>query len=374
MKKIFTLTFCDTPNYGALLQAFALKNHLQSCGYDCSVINYKNPKRKYAQVSGLKKIRSIVWRNTFAGLFESRKRKLRTENFRKNYLKLGDVYSSLDKLKTLNDKADVFIVGSDQVWNPQNTAYDTAYFLSFAEDGKKRISYAASLGTAVDDKKYLSDSLKYLKKFNAVSVREKSSAESLKKEIGIAAETVIDPVFLLTGNEWIDNLSLNANTDNIRISSKYVLCYVMPGNRELTELIYSVAEKIASEKGLKIITLGKKNYARPCGNEILDGDAGPVEFLQYISNAEYVVTNSFHGTALSVIFGKKFYTLLKHGVKRNARMEELLSPLSLDERIVYVGDDFKFSDEDIDYSGVQDKLTEIIGKSHGFLIEAVEKS
>ena len=372
MKKIVTLTFCRSINYGALLQTYALRKHLQSCGYDCSVINYQNPKLKYAQISGLKKIRSIVWNNTLSGFFESRKRKIRTENFRENHLNLGQIYSSLDSLKTLNKSADVFIVGSDQVWNPQIVADDNAYFLSFAEDGKKRISYAASFGLYVVDKKYLDDNSKYLKKFNAVSVREKSSAEILK-QIDVEAETVADPVFLLNRNEWIDNLSLNADTDNIKAGSKYVLCYVMPCGSELAEMIYSAAEKIASEKGLKIITLGKKNYARPCGDEILDSDAGPVEFLQYILNAEYVVTNSFHGTALSVIFGKKFYTLLKHGVQRNCRMEELLSSLSLDERIVYVGDDFKFSDEDIDYSGVQDKLTEIIGKSHGFLIEAVEK-
>lgn len=371
MKKVYTLTFCDTPNYGALLQAYALKKYLQISGYNCSIINYQNPKRKYSQVSGLRKIRSIIWNNTFAKLFNSKKRANLTSEFRNKYLSLSTVYSSPNELKSLNQDSDCFIVGSDQVWNPQNNGYDNAYLLSFVDEFKKRISYAASLGSA--NETYLISNSELFKRFDALSVREKESAVLFKDKLGLSASTVIDPVFLLNKTDWINCLHLPDSSANIQ-DSGYVLCYVMPGNDELTNKIYNVAKAIADEKSLKIITLGKKNYAKPIGIEILDGDAGPVEFMQYIQNASYVVTNSFHGTALSVVFRKQFYTVLKNGIKRNSRMEDLLKMLSLSDRIIYTDQDLKKNvTSEIDYERSVRELNKQIEYAKQFLIQAIEE-
>lgn len=370
MKKIYTLTFCDTPNYGALLQAYALKMHLQISGYDCSIINYQNPKRKYSQVSGLKKIRSMIWSFTFAKLLNSKKRVNLTNRFRNEYLCLKKIHISPDDLRRLNQDSDCFIVGSDQVWNPQNNGYDSAYLLSFVDDAKKRISYAASLGSA--NEAYLISNSGLFERFDALSVREKQSAILFKDKLGISAVTVVDPVFLLDKTEWDTCLRLSDAIINIS-ESGFVLCYVMPGNNELTSKIYKVAKTIADTKGLKIITLGKKNFAKPIGVEVLDGDAGPVEFMQYIKNADFVVTNSFHGTALSVVFRKQFCTVLKSGIKRNSRMEELLKMLFLSDRIIYTDQELNENIiAEIDYESTVLELNKQIEYAKYFLTQAIE--
>jgi len=366
MKKIGTLTFSNSKNYGALLQAYALREFLNISGFECDIINYQNPNVKYSNVSLLRSMGSMVWQNLLAQFFASKKRKERTSNFRTERMKIGRKYANLDDLKQLNAVCDVFVVGSDQVWNPLINRFDSAFFLSFVDDEKKRISYAASLGGKHID--YLKKNSENLRKFNAVSVRESESAELLKKEVGVTAETVMDPVFLLTKEDWVNRLNLTESAD---VKDKYVLCYVMPGHDDLVKKIYSVAKSIADRDNLKIITLGKKDYVKPMGIETLDKDAGPIEFLQYILNAEYVVTNSFHGTAFSVIFRKQFFTVLKKGMSLNLRQECLLQSNSLTSRLIYM-DSCETGDlPDIDYANNEPALNLKIENSKYFLINAI---
>lgn len=376
MKRIKVLTFSGSINYGATLQAYALKRFLIDSGYDCSLIYYQNHNNKYAQVTGLRKTLSIIWNNTLANFLDSSLRKKRTAKFRAKYLELGDLITSdnLKKLCALNASTDVFIVGSDQVWNPEIIRDDPVYFLSFVADDKKRISYAASFGTGNVSESYLKDKLKYLSAFHALSVRESQSADLIREKLCISAKTVIDPVFLLKKEEWVNALNLNKNTTNLKEPSGYVLCYVMPINDELTRKIFLIAKTIAEISGLKVITLGKKSYTLPFKGEVIDKDAGSIEFLQYIKNADYVVTNSFHGTALSVVFRKNFYTILKKGIKRNSRMEELLNAISLSERIIYTDYEPKMDMfSEIDYTKVTQKLDEQIEYAKQFLIQAIEE-
>lgn len=363
MRKIGVLTFSDSKNYGALLQAFALREYVADLGFNCNIINYQNPKTKYSQVSLLRRIGSI-----FAPFLENKIRKRKTAQFRMQNMKMEQKHIGVEDLKSLTDMYDVFIVGSDQVWNPFINRFDSAFFLSFASDKNKRISYAASFGGKKMDKSYLENNLGYLKRFDAISVRESESAELLKAETGIVAETVVDPTFLLTKDDWINKLKLDVTP----AKEKYVLCYVMLGNPDLVEKIYQVAKSIADKEHLKIITLGKKSYAKPIGVEILDGTAAPIEFVQYILNAEYVVTNSFHGTAFSIILRKRFFTVLKKGFNLNLRLENLLQSFSLTSRLVYMDSSEENNLlETIDYEATDSKLNTEIEKSKRFLIDAV---
>lgn len=296
-------------------------------------------------------------------------RKKRTLCFRTENMKINKRYVGVEDLNSLNAIYDVFVVGSDQVWNPIISGGDSAFFLSFVNDEKKRISYAASFGGSKIAKSYLENNSGYLKKFDAISVRENESAELLKTETDIVAETVVDPVFLLTKNDWINKLKLEGE---VAAKEKYVFCYVMPGNSDLVEKIYRVAESIAEKEHLKIITAGKKSYAKPIGVEILDRDAGPIEFVQHILNAEYIVTNSFHGTALSIVLRKRFFTVLKRGINLNLRLEDLLNSLSLTSRLIYMdSSEKKDLFESIDYETVEPKLNSKIEKSKNFLINAI---
>ena len=367
MKKIATLTFNNSVNYGALLQTYALREYLNTSGFECDIINYQNPKMKYSRVSFMRKIASIVWKNLLARFFASQKRRKRTSQFRMTKMNIGQKCVNLSDLKSLNSVYNIFIVGSDQVWNPFINRGDSAFFLSFVSDENKRISYAASFGSSKVDKSYLESNRQDLEKFDAISVRENESAELLKAEIGIAAETVLDPVFLLTKDDWINKLNLNNSVS--KVNDKYVLCYVMPVDFELVNRIYHVAESIAKGNNLKIITLGKKN-SKPIGIETLDRDAGPIEFANYILNAEYIVTNSFHGTAFSIIFRKQFFTVLKKGFNLNLRLENLLGSFNLSSRILYENNAGIVNLFPIDYSNVEPLLENRINQSQDFLINA----
>ena len=369
MKKIATLTFSNSKNYGALLQAYALREFLNISGFECDIINYQTLKRRYSQVSFFRRMGSIIWQNLLARFFANKKRKERSLQFRMTKMMLGQKCVNLDDLKQLNTIYNVFVVGSDQVWNSFITMKDSAFFLSFVDDKNKRLSYAASFGSNKVDKSYLESNRQHLEKFNAISVRESESAELLKKELGVSAETVLDPVFLLTKNDWVNRLNLS---ESANVKDKYVLCYVMPGQNDLVKKIYSVAKSIADRGNLKIITLGKKDYAKPMGIETLDKDAGPIEFLQYILNAEYVVTNSFHGTAFSIIFRKQFFTVLKKGMSLNLRQEDLLQSIFLTSRLIYM-DSCETGDlpEVINYADSESELNLKIEISKDFLLNAI---
>lgn len=368
MNRVYTLTLTDTKNYGALLQAFALKEYISSLGVECKVINYHNPAMRYSQVKGWRKIRSVIWRNTFAGIVSNRTRKSNTDEFKKCYLGHdGDNICLSAELPALNSSADAFVVGSDQVWNPTVNANDNSFLLDFTE--KEKIAYAASFGTNCVSKQYLLENKEQLQRFAAISVREDSGAEMLKETLGLSAEVVLDPVFLLNKEEWTSLLHISGDKPD-----KYVLCYVMPGDAAVVNRIVELANGIAEEIGCKAIVLGEKDYKHSHDSIIYDHSCGPVEFLEYISGAETIVTNSFHGTAFSVIFRKNFFTVMKKETfGRNTRIDTLLGHIGLDYRKSYVDEtiDKMHLTDGIDYTDTEPKLSEYIAHSKEYLSNAL---
>ena len=367
MKRVKILTFTYSMNYGALLQAFALREYVSSLGEECETVNYFSPSMTFSQVTGWRKARSIVWNLTFARLFRKKLRKKRTQGFRRDLLQLAETpLSSCEELTKLNDSTDIFIVGSDQVWNPGNNANDPAFLLAFTD--KKKVAYAASFGSNAVSKRFLIENRALFQAFDRISVREESGAKALSEEIGIQAQVVCDPVFLLEKKDWIQKLKL-VKKDH----EKYVLCYVMPGNAEAVARIYSLARQLAEKLCIPVIVVGEKPYKRNHGVFTYDHDCGPTEFVDYIRNAEFVVTNSFHGTAFSVIFRKDFYTVMKREpYGRNIRMENLLCLLNLSERGVYTDTAIESAAlSATDYSKTENILCEYIDNSKRFLKETL---
>lgn len=369
MQSIMTLTFSDSENYGALLQAYALKEHIGKDN-NCGVINYHNPETLYSQVSGWRKIRSFVWNNTVSRFFRSEIRKESTNAFRKKYIGMTEkCYGSAEELKELNSDTDVFVVGSDQVWNKRNNADDPAYLLSFTD--KRKVSYAASFGTGTVDSSYLNENAELFNSFSSISVREQSGADALSDVLGITAPVVLDPVFLLSEAEWRDKLGIKEKCDE----SGYVLCYIMPGDAEVEGTIKNTALSIAKEKGLKVVILGDKTYRKPPQGAVSDCDCGPAEFVEYIANAKYVVTNSFHGTALSLVMHRNFWTVMKKDSEnnRNTRMENILKISGTEARGIYcdIGEKPGNLLEEINYAAVQPMLDAEIETSKRFLSEAL---
>lgn len=371
--RIGIITFHESPNYGALLQAYALKTYIEGLGYEVCFINYKNKKRQYAQVHGLRKVRSIIWNLTFYKLLSSKKRAARTNEFREEYLPItSSCYTSEEEIKKNPPDLDVYITGSDQVWNPRNTNGDQTYFLDFVPQGKKKISFAPSFGAASISDSFMEKCKDNVSDIDFLSVRERKGAELVRKMLGRNAEVVCDPVFLLSPVQWHD-ISKRV------ISGKYILCYYMPGDSIVESGIAAIANSLSKQTGYPIINIGKKEYERvKFWNKNQRYDLGPAEFVAAIENAEYVITNSFHGSAFSLIFEKPLFVPYRADLPAekalNNRIIELLKSADCEKCLFDCSHlcsvSFEFNPEYLDRTNP--KMEVQIEKSKEFLMRALE--
>ena len=306
-QKIGIMTFHNADNLGAVLQAYALQRVLEeSCAVSAEVIDYRCPaieetkKAKYG--SHLFSYLKALPKNVYYGI-----KHRGFEKFRRKFLNRSEkTYTEL----TIADSVplyDAYITGSDQVWNPECSGWDDAYFLNFASDKQKKYSYAASLGTYHYKKDEYSRYQKLLERFDRISVRECSAVEELKK-LGIdGVEVCPDPVFLLPAEYWRKIMSKRL------CSKRYVLVYlVLPDVN-----VMNSAREYARKNNCKLIC-NKKSIEFILHNS-------PREFLSWVYYADCIFTNSFHGTVFSLLFNKPLAAdieLLDSGI--NNRVEEIL--------------------------------------------------
>ncbi|MGD9365154.1 MAG: polysaccharide pyruvyl transferase family protein, partial [Desulfobacteraceae bacterium] len=265
---------------------------------------------------------------------------------------------------------DGYITGSDQVWNPRNNNCDSSYFLTFAPDGKRRISYAASFGVAEIKHGVKKKYAEWLKKINHISVREFEGVRIVKKLIGTNAELVLDPTLLLDRDHW----------DQIAIPYKkadpYILCYYMPGDRLVNRSITRIAKNVAGMYGWKVINIGEKEYMRlnPFRRSIFT--AGPAEFLGFFHNASFVITNSYHGTAFAITYRIPFLVPINQNLPPqkalSSRITSLLKALELDQRIIRLKECIPEKiDIEIDYAPIEEKIESYRKRSSNFISEAL---
>lgn len=345
------LTFQYAHNYGALLQAYALKNFLYTSGFDVEIINYANrqakemyaffPSKTNNFVDFLRKSKRCVLRSRQYQLFKA---------FSKDYLGYN-IENATEKKELLSGKYCNIIVGSDQVWNKKLTNNDLTYFL---EDvySQRRISYAASFGSSKLIESLDSKDINLLSKFDFISVRESDSQMSLQKIIKDKnISLVVDPVFLLNKEKWKE---IQRKPKSIK--KKYCCLVMLRDDPELISQCKATALKMNTE----IVCIHPMGWKQKCGRQLFD--IGPLEFLWLIDHADFVVTNSFHATAFSVIFGKKVLTGAI--AKDNDRISSLISLLSGSKRYQV--------DTLIDTSNLDTRyLDEIIIKSKEFLLKSL---
>lgn len=352
-KKVLILTFQFADNYGALLQAYALKKVLEDMGCIADVANYVSEynKAEYSrnpfvvQGSLLKKIKRVV------KLPLAWKQMKLCEEFRKNYLMLKCEIGK-DELDALSKKYDVLVVGSDQVWNGKCTNNNSTYFLDFGKNAKK-VSYAASLGTQILTDFQKKCIAKYVPGFNAVSIREKDNLQEIKEIIPNAISTV-DPV-LLYKDYWNDFVA-RAVVKPLR--KKYILYYSLGGEKNFE----NIAKSLENQYSLPVIGVhptAKKYHA----NIRQLYNVGPVEFLALLKNAELVCSDSFHATCFSIIFDK--ILCYKTNEDNPGRAESMLRQFGVNPIDAFYGEDIY---QVIDCSKINKSvLEEEILKSRSFL-------
>ena len=363
--KIKTITCHDVYNYGASLQAYALQTYLESQGHDVEIIDYKPdyllPKsfwyvpensHYYSLAKKYKLIHLLLCLYFAYKRFPSRNRKRSFDNFTSNFLKLTRRYNSLEELQSNCPEADIYIAGSDQIWNPlMNNGKDSAFFLDFGSDGIRRISYAASIAiNYLPD--YSRDFLKsQLSKFDAIAVREQSSVE-LINNLGYHCVSVVDPVCLLSKNQWLDFAG-----NEVLYSKRYLLVYDIPQESRAIEI---TAKFLSDKYNLKIVSVSTGRKLKYADKNIFN--AGPKEFVNLIANASIVISNSFHATVFSVILQRPFRVYYEES--NISRMKDFLAQLGLDDRLNTPCNNDLFS---YDWKNISIRFNSLISSSIDFL-------
>lgn len=362
-KKISLITLHRVTNFGSLLQTYATQNYLEQKGYTVEVIDFVPEGLSFRRAIWPKNTNIVKQLIKLLPLFIVNIIQFRMcDSFLKRNIHLtGKRYTCFESLQKEPPIADFYLSGSDQIWNTQNSnkANDIqAYFLDFVQDIPK-VAYAGSFGKTELTDGESDDICRWLKSYKAISVREDQAKEMLSK-IGIKAEHVLDPTLLLDSNDW--KRFFGSEFTPIR---RYVFVYNLNRNKTL-EL---AAKKIAREKNLAIINFADSlEFIKGAKNLI---NNTPYDFLRYMSAAEYVVTDSFHGTAFSLNFGKQF--LVVQPPKYSVRLESILRLAGCEDRVFNDENEaLKISNKVINYGQVTPKLSEARRKSEMFLNLALE--
>lgn len=345
-KKIGIITFHWAANYGAVLQAYALQQFLLKNGYDTEIIDYRP-----GRVLAIQKWGSL--RNNDRALREKRRR---IQEFRTKELILSKKHCYFCRgLKKVFKDYSVLITGSDQVWNESFTLGaegkpTLSYFLQGAPDQVKRLSYAASFGTEHVTAPYKAVTEKELRKFQAISVRENTGKEIIES-YGLKAAVVCDPTQLL-GKEDYDKLLKPRQYE-----AQAVFPYILHGPQPGAEAAALYVQKLFGQA------------------ERLDAvDVGLYEWLYRIRHAEMLVTNSFHGVMLALIFNTPFLAVTIDGSGMNDRLHTLLRRVGLEDRLLAgydEGEIGRLCKETIDWEPVNQEMREFRLESQNFLLEHI---
>jgi hypothetical protein len=328
MKKIATITFHNAINVGAVLQAYALQKALHALGVQSEIIDYRNEHIQRAYSPFYLQHKTVSW--FVKTMLVAPIRFVRNRRFKKfvnEHLQLSTPVKSDADFAALNATYDAFFTGSDQVWNPYHAGkVDGRYFLDFVTDSRKKKSYAASFGLTELPKEYAAEYSRLLGSFSTMLVREQSAVKMVK---GLSPSknpaVVLDPVFLLDKNDW-NALAVSSP----KLYGKYVLVFCVNG---LTDDMVAYSLQVAKRQNAQVIYLARRPQRIP-GVKVVTSFA-PKEFLGYIQNAAYVVTDSFHATSFSILYHKEFSLKVasQHGHKNN-RSLELLALLGIGNRVL----------------------------------------
>lgn len=386
-KKVGLVTCYFKHNYGSMLQAYATQKILDNNNipnetiYIENNVDFKKGKRKYY----LGQIFNYTFIKSKLGMIKLKfdkkvNRQLgnniairdkKYEEFKKNF-HLTKAHNTYDELcEICQKKYDSVLVGSDQLWLPVNVVADY-YTLNWVPENINKISYATSFGISTIPDKYKDLYGKFLNRIDYISVRE-NQGELLVKELSSKNATLVcDPTMLLTKKEW-QEVSISKPI----VKEKYILCYYLGKSIEYRKF----AERLKEKTGYKIVSLNHcDEYVKYSDTfaDIKPYDIGPAEWLNLIENAEFICTDSFHGTVFSLLFNKKFFTFRRYKegskVSTNSRINSLLNLVHLNDRLLTGNENVdEVINKKIDYVEVDKIISQFRNESKQFLINAINK-
>lgn len=349
--KVAIITIHAMHNPGSVFQAFALQQFLRKY-FDTDVIDYR-PSYFYSERSKLKLLlKKLMYGKAYHN------REIKFSSFIRDNMVLTRKYTSFDALKNAALNYDVYIAGSDQLWNSDfPCGNDDAFYLKFTQG--KKISYSTSVGKTIIDEKNLQILQEKLVDFKHLAVREKKTAEDLSSLLHREVKWVCDPVFLLEPSCYMKFMN-----ETSPLNEPYAVVYLCPES----ELLNRIVEYYATIKGLRIVLVG--GFTKRCQCDLHIKDVGPSDFLNLIYHADVVISKSFHATAFCHIFHKEFITLIPP--KNGERILSLLELTNLSHRGIIDKFDADKVSIPINWDYVDHKLEEYVAESKQYLINAIE--
>lgn len=386
MKKVGIVSCYFKNNYGSMLQAYATKKILDNNNIPNETIkiddniDFKKGKRKYyaSQIFNFNFIKSKFGMIKMKFVVKINKElnkniSIRNQQYRKfrRKINLSKSVNTYDDLSIMaKEKYSDVIVGSDQLWLPVNVVADY-YTLSWVPDEINKISYATSFGVSSIPKKNIYLYKKFLKRINHISIREESGIKLAKEIVNVDCKLVCDPTILLTREEW-EKIA----TKGRLIDEKYIFCYFLGSNIEHRKF----AERLRKKTGYKIVSINHSDEYVKYSDEFADiipYDIGPCEWISLIRDAEYICTDSFHGTVFSILYNKLFFNFRRYNsnskVSTNSRLDSLLKISGINNERILTGNE-DISDiikYEIDYEKVNNNINKFRDDSLRWLLSSI---
>lgn len=360
--KIEIITLHAVQNYGSVLQAYATQEIFRQYGCEVKIINYVRENVRFNNLlntwSKGNPVKALVmlptvkrWKTVFGGFCEQ-------------YLNLSDkVYTTEEDFQSYPLDADIYCTGSDQVWNSKwNKGILPMLYLSFVPADKFKIAYAASFGQEKLEDSEIEATREYIQQYNYISVREQSAKEIIEKQYGYpTALHVLDPTLAMPEEFWKSHIKSR------RIKEKYILIYNLNRSRKFDE--YAV--KLARQSGLKLV-----RFCTRYDQIIRSGKSALVpevmDFVEMISHAEYVLTDSFHATAFSI--NMQTHPICVYPDQFSSRLDSFLTLTDCKQCRVQSYDDFDVLNRKIDFQHVNRILNEERRKTHQFIRTVLAKA
>lgn len=337
MKTIGILTMHAIDNFGSYLQTVALHNYLRDSGYNPTVIDYVYPNQLHLKTGKSHLTINNIQPKMTLGLFvdkirgrlnmlifkTAKKRLSRFKAFYDKHITQTMRYSTPEMLIESTPMFDIYIAGSDQIWNPEFVGDDTSFLLSWVPNDKKKISYSSSFSISEIPSQYKETYKKLLQRFDRLSVREESSI--CKELLGHDVPVTLDPTFLFDKAEWSRYF-----TNKAIVEGDYIFCYILKYKFNPYPYVIDLINYIKKQTGYKVVFIdGPESLMEKDWNNIRN--IGPAEFLNLIYYSKFVITTSFHGTAFSINFEKDFFSLINDQATLDNRQCSILKKLDLEE-------------------------------------------
>lgn len=389
MKKKIGCVIAYTPNhnnYGTSLQGYAMLKKIQQLGYECEIIQYKKCLSFWQKIAFIvNAIRSGEGKELYNRFTQNstlkkypqyangiKQRTQAVNKYKeKNLVPLFHEYVGFNNLHEGSKNYDAIVVGSDQVWTPMSLP-NKFFNLLFVDTSIPKIAYASSFGVSEIPKFQQKATGEYLNRFQVIGVREQQGKEIVESLSNKKATVVADPTLLFNKEEWTQEIA----TSTVQKKEPYIFCYFLGTNQNARKEV----NKLKVQTGYKIITIRHMDEYVPEDESF--GDEAPYfvdpnDFIKYISEAEYVCTDSFHCTVFSIIFHRQFMTFYRFAssskTNRNSRIDSLFNILHINkEHIFEAGDIMKKINSKIEWSFVDNQLNNLREHSIKFLQNALK--